>query len=285
MDIRLARTFLTIVEAGNFVRASHRLHVTQSTISARMQALEQDLGRPLFVRSNAACELTPAGRRFLRHARNLLMVWEEARHRVAVPDRYTESLAVGGQPSLWNGFLLDWLPEFRSARPQAALRLSAGMPARLIAELQDGVHDLIVIHTPELRPTMQVEELFEDRLVLVTTDPGGEYRSRYVYLDWGESFRAMHASEYADLHNPGLSLELGQIGLDVLVATGSAGYVPERIAQPLLDAGALTRIPGAPEFVYPAFAAFLREQASHAALNGALEILRKFARRTRRELG
>lgn len=109
MDVGLARTFLAIVEAGNFVRASHRLHVTQSTVSARIQALEEQLGRTLFHRNNAGCELTPAGRRFLRHARSLVQVWEEARHHMAVPERYRSSIAVGGQPSLWGGFLLDWL--------------------------------------------------------------------------------------------------------------------------------------------------------------------------------
>lgn len=284
MDVGLARTFLTIVEAGNFVRASHRLHVTQSTVSARIQTLEQRVGRALFSRNNASCELTPAGRRFLRHARTLVQVWEEARQHMTVPDRYTESLVLGGQHSLWDGFLLEWLPKFRAARPQAALRLRAGTQRLLMAELLDGVHDLIVIHAPELRPAVEVEALFEDQLVLVTPDPDGEYRSRYIYLDWGETFRAMHAEAFADTHSPGLSLELGPIGLDVLLLTGSAGYVPERLALPLLKSGALYLVPDAPVFVYPAFAVYLREQQREPGVAGALEVLREVSRGTRRTL-
>ena len=47
MDIELARTFLAIVSAGSFVRAAERLHVSQTTVSARVRSLEQQLRRPL----------------------------------------------------------------------------------------------------------------------------------------------------------------------------------------------------------------------------------------------
>lgn len=43
MDTELARTFLAVVNAGNSVAAAERLHVTQSTVSARIQTLEQQL--------------------------------------------------------------------------------------------------------------------------------------------------------------------------------------------------------------------------------------------------
>ena len=61
MDIELARTFLAIVSTGSFVRASDRLHVSQTTVSARIRSLEDQLRRPLFVRNKAGATLTPAG--------------------------------------------------------------------------------------------------------------------------------------------------------------------------------------------------------------------------------
>ena len=59
MDIELARTFLEIVSTGSFVRASERLNVGQTTVSARIRLLEQQLGRPLFVRNKGGATLTP----------------------------------------------------------------------------------------------------------------------------------------------------------------------------------------------------------------------------------
>jgi DNA-binding transcriptional LysR family regulator len=55
MDTELARTFLTIAETGSFVAASERLHVTQSTVSARIRRLEEWLG------ATAARSPRPAG--------------------------------------------------------------------------------------------------------------------------------------------------------------------------------------------------------------------------------
>ena len=44
MDTELARTFLTVVASGNFITAADRLHVSQSTVSTRIQTLEEQLG-------------------------------------------------------------------------------------------------------------------------------------------------------------------------------------------------------------------------------------------------
>ena len=59
MDIGLARTFLAIADAGNFVKAAERLNITQSTVSARVKLLESLLGQALFVRSKSGAQLTP----------------------------------------------------------------------------------------------------------------------------------------------------------------------------------------------------------------------------------
>lgn len=68
MDTELARTFLAVIAGGSFVEAAGRLHVTQSTVSMRIQRLEETLGAELFVRNKAGTTLTPSGRQFQRHA-------------------------------------------------------------------------------------------------------------------------------------------------------------------------------------------------------------------------
>lgn len=56
-------TFLVVVASGSFVAAAEQLHVAQSTVSMRIQRLEQALGAELFVRNNAD-DHHPAGRQF-----------------------------------------------------------------------------------------------------------------------------------------------------------------------------------------------------------------------------
>lgn len=85
MNIELARTFIAIVSTGSFIRASERLNVAQTTVSARIRNLEQLLGRDLFVRNKGGANLTPAGQQFLRHAPMFIQLWQRTLHQVAVP--------------------------------------------------------------------------------------------------------------------------------------------------------------------------------------------------------
>jgi len=82
MDTELARTFLAVIATGSFVDASQRLHITQSTVSSRIQRLEEQLGTELFVRNKAGTTLTPAGRQFQRHAALLTRPVEQARQEI-----------------------------------------------------------------------------------------------------------------------------------------------------------------------------------------------------------
>ena len=63
MDTELARTFLSVVSAGNFSSAAERLHVSQSTVSTRINTLEEQLRCRLFVRNKAGTTLTVHGHR------------------------------------------------------------------------------------------------------------------------------------------------------------------------------------------------------------------------------
>jgi len=82
MKIQHLRFLAAVVEYGGVIKAAERLHLSQPSVSAGLKALEQTLGRPLFDRSipaNRPLRLTPAGRRFYRHAREILQQCDAAR--------------------------------------------------------------------------------------------------------------------------------------------------------------------------------------------------------------
>ncbi len=278
MDISLARTFLEIVAAGNFVSAARRLNVTQSTVSMRVRSLEEQLGRPIFIRSKTGTGLTPAGQQFLRYATSLVKVWEEARQQVAVPPGYRTALVVAGQYSLWDRLLLKWLPAMAARAPDVALRAEVGMPARLMREMVEGIVDIAVMYTPQLRPGLQVETLFEDELVLVSVEPKAtpQLDSSYVFVDWGPEFHAAHAFTYPDYSNPGIVLSLGALGLEYVLENRRSGYFPRRVVKPMIDKGRIHLVPDAPVFPFPAYVVYdTGLEANVLAI--ALEELRKVA--------
>jgi DNA-binding transcriptional LysR family regulator len=97
MDIQQARTFLAINAHGCFLEAARQLYLTQSTVRARIQRLEEELGTRLFVRKRSGTRLTSAGWPFLEHAKRRVCTEEEARPDVELPSRYHATIRIGGR--------------------------------------------------------------------------------------------------------------------------------------------------------------------------------------------
>jgi len=148
MDIELARTFVEIVSTGSFIKAAERLNVAQTTVSARVRLLEQQLGRPLFVRNKAGATLTSAGEQFLRYAPSFVQLWQRARQQVAVPKGHRAVLTVGSEVSLWQPLLAAWVRMMRRTHPDIALRVHVDVPQDLITHVAAGLVDIAIMYAP-----------------------------------------------------------------------------------------------------------------------------------------
>jgi DNA-binding transcriptional LysR family regulator len=279
VETELARTFLTVVAAGSFVGAAERLHVTQSTVSARIHTLEEQLGCSLFIRNKAGTRLTAAGRQFQKHAATLVRTVERARHDVGIAAGYRGTLAVGGRFGLWEELLLDWLPLMRRTAPDISVRAEVGFEEELMQGLVEGRIDIGVMYTPQSRPGLAVERLLEERLVLVATEAavGGQLDARYVYVDWGAEFYAQHSVHFPEYAGAGVIANVGWLGLQHLLhGGGGSGYFPLRLVAPHLESGRLHRRPEAPEFRLPAYAVYPDEPDSEV-VDVALRAMRQIA--------
>lgn len=279
MNIDLARTFLEIVDTGNFNKAAERLSVTQSTVSMRIKALEDELGRPLFVRSKSGTALTAAGMQFRRYATTMVRIWEQARQELALPAGFRTVLNVGGQFSLWDRLLVQWIPWMRTAMPDVALKAEVGSSDGLMRLLIEGMLDLVVMYSPLSRPGLHIEKLLEERLVLVSTRRRAvaDWDEDYVLVDWGPEFRAAHSQAFPDLKTPAVSVGLGALGLQHVLAYGGTGYFPMRVARSYLAAGKLFEVTGAPEFRRPAYLVHAEDETREDWFETALDGLRYVA--------
>lgn len=279
MDTELARTFLTVVAAGNFVKAAERLFVTQSTVSTRIQSLEQQLGCRLFVRNKAGTVLTPPGRQFQKHAVNLMRTVEQARQAVGVPRGYRASLTIGGRFGIWEELLLRWLPLMRAAAPDLAIRAEVGLEEELMLGLVEGRIDIAVMYTPQSRPGLSVEPLLEEQLILVSTtatDNSTPMCATYVYIDWGPEFMARHNASFPDFTGPALTANIGWLGLQHILEHGGSGFFPRRLVNKHVAAGRLHLASDAPVFTLPAYLVYPLEHDGDL-FDPALQRLRAIA--------
>ncbi|MCP1478876.1 DNA-binding transcriptional LysR family regulator [Pseudomonas chlororaphis] len=270
MDIDLARTFLQIVRSGSLIAAAERLHLTQTAISARVQNLEGQLNCKLFVRNRAGARLTADGEAFIVYANQLVQTWEAAQRDLPLLAGYRNVLHIGGEVSLCNPLMLNWVRRLRQAIPSHAVRSQIAEGASLQRQLELGVLDAALVFQPVYGPGLQVEQLLEEKLILVRLAGRPE---PYVYIDWGEDFRRQHDAALPDQAKAAVGFNLGPLALQFILEGGGSGYFRTRVVQSYLDSGVLERVEKAPEFNFPTYLLYARERDS-AQLQQAFEVLR-----------
>ncbi len=278
MDTELARTFLAVIASGSFVAAAQKLHVTQSTVSTRIQRLEEILRTELFVRTKAGTTLTPAGRQFQRHAVLLTRTVELARHEIGVVTGFRATLTVGGRIGLWEDLLSRWLPIFSGLAPDVAVRATVGFEEDLMEAMIEGRADIGIMYSPQARPGLRVEPLLEERLVMVSThpDPPPEPGRDYIYVDWGPEFFAQHSLAFPNFSGAALTVNVGWLGLLQILRYGGSGYFPARLLVEHEATGSVHRVPQASEFRLPAYICYPAKSDSEV-LELAVDTIRRVA--------
>lgn len=257
MNIQLARTFLEVLEAGNLNKAAERLNVTQSTVTMRINALEDALGQRLLVRSKSGVGLTNAGFKFRRYAEMLVQIWHQAQQEIALPEPFEGTLNIGYEADLWDGGVDVWLAWFGRERPEIALQVWAGDGDTQNRWLASGLIDCAVTFGDALKGEFRSEPLFSDRLVLVAREkrPLKDWDPGYIYVDWGETFRRNHALAYPASETSPISFGDGAFALRHILARGGSGHLPLRAVRGHLEARRLHLVPQSPEFDRPVFLA------------------------------
>jgi DNA-binding transcriptional LysR family regulator len=277
MDIAQARTFLAIAAHGSFLEAARQLHLTQSTVSARIQRLEEELGARLFVRNRSGASLTSSGVRFQEHAKRLVLTEEQARHDVGLPSRYRATIRIGGRIALWEGYLPQWAGWMRRVAKDIAIRSEIGFEEDLMRRLVEGMLDIGLMYTPSHNPGLVVEHLFDEKLVLVSSRPDDiKPGEDYIYVDWGPGFYAQHAQSYPDIEQPSQVVNIGWLGVQLILHNGGSCFLPARMAEPFITSGKLHQVKGSPEYIHPAYMVYPRE-TDHEVLEQALQGLRELA--------
>lgn len=258
MNPELLETFLDLTETRSFNRTAERLGVSQSTVSARVRALEATLGERLFTRSRAGTEPTTAGERFESHARNLRHGWAEARRAVTRAGEREGALRIGLQHDLAAGTIADWVRDIRDTFPRTELYIELDYSVQMCLDVLSGALDFAVAYTPRPLPDLHYEAVGEVRFAMVST-----HAARLCEVDPARAIRASYAPAFDAAHralHPALDSAPVGSGQNAAVAAliaalGGSAYVLAETAAELAAAGVARPLADAPEIAQPVHAA------------------------------
>lgn len=151
LDLRKLQHAITLQSEKNFIRASERLHLTQSALTRSIQALESELGVQLFERDRSGLRTTAEGAIILKKAKGLLLQSGSIQKEVELirqSDRGEVSFGVG--PAM-AGFILPKLFSNLSNRPsKVSVTTEIGSSEQLISSLLDEKIEFLVSSTQYL---------------------------------------------------------------------------------------------------------------------------------------
>ncbi len=144
MELRHLRYFVTVAEESHFGRAAARLHVTQSNLSTQVQALEREVGGPVFRRTSRRVELTEAGALLLVEARRVLAQADRALDLARTSVRgEVGSVHIGfSGVAVLQGVLPHDLRRFHHEHPAVELHLTELPPTVQVQGVRDGTLDV-----------------------------------------------------------------------------------------------------------------------------------------------
>jgi DNA-binding transcriptional LysR family regulator len=146
MKLEELECFIEAAKQGNMTVAAKVLHLAQSTVSERIQHLEEHLGAALFERSarERRLELTAAGKRLQTVAGRLVSVAEDIRHRAHSGRARPKPVRIGVNESVAHAWLGGWLARVRAAQLDLAFDLKVGTTDELDAMMVGGSLDLAI---------------------------------------------------------------------------------------------------------------------------------------------
>ena len=177
-------TFTEAAERSSFTAAARTLDITQAAVSQRVQALERELGVPLFRRVGGKVELTDAGRRLHEYARRILDLHRAARREVTGHETPVEGELAIAASSIPGDYLLPaLLAAFGSQHPRVRVRAAVGDSAGVIAQLGRGEVSVGLVGRKPDGANLEARHLADDRMVLVVPPGHSLARRKSVTLD------------------------------------------------------------------------------------------------------
>lgn len=260
MTLDQLRVFIAVAEREHVTRAAEALHLTQSAVSAAIQALEAYYDVTLFHRVGRRIELTRAGALFLVEARAIMERIDQAEQTLVELDENPRGMiAIHASKTIVSYWLPRQLVQFQALHPQVKVRLSIGNSEEVASAVRAGDAELGFVEGSIDDENLVAQIVAQDQIVVVVNpdhpwagrselQPAELAQANWVLRERGSgtrsSFEAALAARGIDLAKLQVIMEMpSNAAICMAVEAGEfAGAVSESVVDGALTAGRLVKV-------------------------------------------
>lgn len=240
MNYDLIRNFVTVAKTQNITRAADAQFVSQSTVSHRLQLLEDSLGHPLVYRGRGKriASLTEHGRTFLPIAEKWLALWQETE--VFRSEAPRQHLRVGCVSSLSTCLISRFLAGFSVEHPNIHLTLQVLSSEEIYERMNKGLFDVGIVLSHLPLQNLQIRPLLSEKMLCVCSphlfpgktriDPALLEPAQEVLLNWGTGFQLWHDFRFSSSNVPRIETNDIQFIEQALPVYDVWSIVPQTVA-------------------------------------------------------
>ena len=258
MELNQLEFFVMVVEQGSFSKAAVRVYRTQPAVSIAIKRLEEEIGAPLFDRSQKTPTLTDAGQLVYDYAQRILFLRDQAQDVVAeLRSLQRGRVRIGANESTSLYLLPHLILEYRALHPNVKVEIFRHVSERLPREVLDRNVDFALLAYEPEDNDLESFPILQDELVLIMNPDHPLAKSQSVKIkDLGqESFLAHNVKTasrhkvveaFTQHHTPlNITLELATVETIkrfVQLKIGLA-FVPRMCVEEELERGTLATVP------------------------------------------
>jgi len=167
MELSDLTIFCKVIETGGISAAAQQLNRVPSNITSRIQKLESELNKSLFIREKNRLRASPAGEQLFGHAKKILCMAEQAIDELN-KNKPSGSLRLGSVEAVAASRLSNVLMDFHQQYNEVDLELRVNPTGDLLEKVLTGQLDLALISDPVADARLEVQPIFQETLVLVS---------------------------------------------------------------------------------------------------------------------
>ncbi|GAA0823248.1 LysR family transcriptional regulator [Colwellia sp. D2M02] len=276
MKIELLKTFLEVSRTLHFRVASENLFITQSAVSARIKLLEDDLGVLLFDRKQKHLKLTPEGHRLIKHANELIFMWQKTKQDVGIASNEAHQLVIGSMMSIWNIALQDWLQKIHRNMDDVCLLTNTHSPVELRRRVLSRIIDIAFLFEPPFVDDLITIKVATVPLHLVTTSPSAVYDPTlledFIMVDYGEAVNSEHMRVFQEANPAKHYMNQPDIAMDFILEAGGCAYLPRQMTHQHRERNKLFLVEDAPVYSRDIFAIYLAKSQKAQIIEQSIEL-------------